>query len=303
MMNGPLISVIVPNYNHSNYLQQRFETIFNQTCQNFEVIILDDCSTDTSRDILEPYKDNPHVSHIVFNEKNSGSPFAQWNKGIELAKGEWIWIAESDDWAEPDFLSVMLENARQHPNCGLVFSKARYMHDGKEMWHMEGTGNVTEYSGESFVREKLVKSNVIYNVSMVLFKRNLFLKIDQTLYDDMKLCGDWFFYAQLCKYTDVLEIDKVCSNYRVHNSNSSLLAEHNGGTFIEGVRVLKYITKNFKVKSNDYARFWGKQWHKYNVKFNYSKYVNKQIKQIFKPMSRINLWHTLYAAKHLLCRK
>lgn len=296
---SPTVSVIVPNYNHSAYLNERIDSILGQTYQDFELILLDDCSSDDSRDILISYRDNVHVSHIVFNEKNSGSPFAQWNKGNELAKGEWIWIAESDDWAETDFLSVMLKNARQHPNCGLVFSKARYMQDGKEMWHMEETGNVTEYSGENFVREKLAKANVIYNVSMVLFKRALFPKIDQSLYDDMKLCGDWFFYAQLCKYTDVLEIDKVCSNYRVHNSNSSLPAEQDGGTFIEGSRVLKYITGNFKVRTKDYARFWGRQWYKYEKKFKYSCETNKNIRYCISDFRAIKFWYLLFKLSHV----
>lgn len=299
---SPTVSVIVPNYNHSPYLGERINSILGQTYQDFELILLDDCSTDGSRDILISYGDDTHVSHIVFNEKNSGSPFAQWNKGIELAKGEWIWIAESDDWAEADFLSVMLENARQHPNCGLVFSKARYMQNGKEMWHMEETGNVIEYSGENFVREKLVKSNVIYNVSMVLFKRALFPKIDQSLYRGMKLCGDWFFYAQLCKYTDVLEIDKVCSNYRVHNSNTSLPAEQNGGTFVEGARVLKYITENFKVRAKDYARFWGRQWYKYSKKYLFSRETNRRIKKMFSVKHcNIILWKEFYSTIRIIC--
>ena len=87
-MRNPLVSVIVPNYNHARYLKQRLDTVFNQTYQNFEVIILDDKSTDNSLEIINQYKDNPHLSQIVVNEQNSGSPFKQWDKGIKLAKGE-----------------------------------------------------------------------------------------------------------------------------------------------------------------------------------------------------------------------
>ena len=73
----PNVSVIVPNYNHEQYLQQRIESIVNQTYQDFELILLDDFSTDNSRDILNLYRNHPKVSKIVFNEKNSGSPFKQ----------------------------------------------------------------------------------------------------------------------------------------------------------------------------------------------------------------------------------
>ena len=80
----PLVSVIIPNYNHAQYLEQRLDSVFNQTYQNFEVIFLDDCSTDNSLEVIEKYKGNPHLSRIVVNETNSGSPFKQWDKGIGL---------------------------------------------------------------------------------------------------------------------------------------------------------------------------------------------------------------------------
>ena len=79
-----VVSVIVPNYNHSTYIKERIESILKQTYDSYELILLDDCSSDDSRDILLQYKDNPHVSHLVFNEENSGSPFKQWDKGIKF---------------------------------------------------------------------------------------------------------------------------------------------------------------------------------------------------------------------------
>ncbi len=100
-----LVTVIVPNYNHAPYLKRRIESILNQTYQDLELIILDDCSNDNSIDIIKQYQNHKKISHIERNEKNSGSPFKQWQKGIELAKGEYIWIAESDDYADPEFLS------------------------------------------------------------------------------------------------------------------------------------------------------------------------------------------------------
>jgi len=96
----PTVSVIIPNYNYESYLKQRIETVLNQTYQNFEVIILDDHSSDNSRDIIETFRQNEKVTHIVYNQINSGSPFIQWVKGIELAIGKYIWIAESDDYSD-----------------------------------------------------------------------------------------------------------------------------------------------------------------------------------------------------------
>lgn len=77
----PTVSVIVPNYCHAPYLEQRIESILQQTFQDFELILLDDCSTDGSREILERYRNHPKVSGIFYNERNSGSPFKQWKRG------------------------------------------------------------------------------------------------------------------------------------------------------------------------------------------------------------------------------
>src|SRR5260370_20691240 len=97
--NMPTVSVIIPNYNHARYLRQRIESVLRQTYQDFEVILLDDCSTDDSRSILSSYAGDSRV-RMEFNEVNSGSTFKQWNKGVRLARVEYVWIAESDDYAD-----------------------------------------------------------------------------------------------------------------------------------------------------------------------------------------------------------
>src|SRR5258707_14882309 len=90
----PRVSVIIPNYNHARYLRKRIETVLEQTYQDFEVILLDDCSTDGSSSIIDEYRNDSRV-RMGLNEKNSGSTFKQWNKGVGLAEGKNVWIAES----------------------------------------------------------------------------------------------------------------------------------------------------------------------------------------------------------------
>ncbi len=77
-MKHPLVSVIIPNYNHALYLDERIQSVLNQSYGHFEVIILDDLSKDNSREVMEKYRDYPHVSHIVYNTENSGSTFKQY---------------------------------------------------------------------------------------------------------------------------------------------------------------------------------------------------------------------------------
>lgn len=105
------VSIIVPNYNHARFLRKRLDSIYNQTYKNIEVILLDDCSTDNSRQILEEYqKKYAAITKLVPNVKNSGSVFKQWQKGISLATGDLIWIAESDDWCDDNFWIIASAN-------------------------------------------------------------------------------------------------------------------------------------------------------------------------------------------------
>lgn len=96
----PKISVIVPNYNHAKFLPRRIKSILGQSFNDMEIIILDDCSTDSSREIISQFAQQDTRITTYYNKSNSGSPFKQWQKGIKLARGEYIWIAESDDFAD-----------------------------------------------------------------------------------------------------------------------------------------------------------------------------------------------------------
>src|SRR3982074_3559077 len=95
----PKVSVVIPNYNHARFLRRRIERVLNQTFQDFDVILLDDCSTDESRSILREYAADPRV-RIEFNGKNSGNTFKQRSKGGRLARGSHICVAEDGDYAD-----------------------------------------------------------------------------------------------------------------------------------------------------------------------------------------------------------
>ena len=85
-LSAPKVSVIVPNYNHAPYLRQRLDSIINQTFRDFEVIVLDDASTDNSREIIQTYAHYP-MFRFLFNETRNGSAFKQWQIGLENARG------------------------------------------------------------------------------------------------------------------------------------------------------------------------------------------------------------------------
>lgn len=297
----PQVSVIVPNYNHAPYLRQRLDSILDQTFQDFEVIVIDDHSTDNSREVMESYRNHPKVSRIVYNEQNSGSAFRQWVKGITLAQGEWVWIAESDDWAEPTFLETMMRAVTKNPSCGLAYSWSyRTDEQGNLLWEVPDKKEVKLYQGETFIREKLLLSNVIVNVSACLFKRELFQPEHVKLYENMRLCGDWFFYVLLAEQADVV-VEKLPLNYcRRHGTNISESAEAKGLTLLEGADVLDYIVNHYPIKKSEYARFWGRQWAKYSRIWSFSEGTNSAIYRRFREKYKaVIAYYEIYRLRNL----
>jgi glycosyltransferase involved in cell wall biosynthesis len=233
-----LVSVIIPNYNHARYLQERIDSILNQTYQNFELIILDDSSTDNSKDIIEQYRKNSKVSHIVYNTFNSGSPFPQWKKGIELAIGKYIWIAESDDLAENDFLALLVPVLERNKELGLVFSGSNWVDDqGKIGQDLSVYHKSFCRKGQEEIKVSLMKFNSIQNVSSVLFQADALKRIDWS-FTRYKSCGDWILYVELLLKNDICFIADKLNNFRWFHTSVSSKAERKGQWVYEGVDVL-----------------------------------------------------------------
>lgn len=238
-----MVSIIVPNYNHALYLEERIQSILNQTYQDYELILLDDCSSDDSRFVLEQYRNHPKVSSILYNEQNSGSPFTQWQKGIEMAKGDWIWIAESDDIAEVTFLEEMLFAVRKYPSVGMAYCHLKWIDArGDLMFIDEDEDVVRYYTGKQFLSEKLVYTTTIFNVSSVIFRKSDYLKIDYTKYSSYRRSGDYMFYIQMAEVCDVLEYGRVLDVFRCLSTSCSHCADVNSH-INEGIEILDYVIK------------------------------------------------------------
>lgn len=236
-MSSPLVSIIVPNYNHAVYLQQRLETIFKQTYQDYEVILLDDCSTDNSRDLIETYRNHPKVSHIIYNSINSGTSYRQWDNGIGYAKGNLIWIAESDDWSDYEFLkksAPFFEN----PEIVLVYSNTKFIYNGEKIQSTSLTGEFEMHDGNIFIREKMIARNHICNASGVIFRKDRYLQIRDCGYLEMKLCGDWLLWTTIMHDMKIVTLKDTLNFCRRHDYNATSKFRAFGLDFIEGMDVL-----------------------------------------------------------------
>lgn len=246
-MSEPLVSVIVPNYNHSSYLVSRIDSILAQEFSDFELILLDDCSTDNSRDILLKYQNDSRVTHIIFNEQNSGTTFKQWDKGLLLARGKYIWIAESDDFAESNFLAETVAALEENPDVVLAYTGSQMVDaEGKNItldWD-KFPGNLpvrTKFLSRDFLLRNMLWGTSVYNASMVLFRKECYAKVNCS-YKEFRYCGDWFFWVEICRQGNVIRVNRKLNYFRQHDNKVSPKAEKEGAYFIEGGRILEYMT-------------------------------------------------------------
>ena len=120
-MNNPLFSVLIANYNNGRFLQEAIDSVLEQTYPNWEVIIVDDKSTDNSFEIYEKYKDDGRF-HIYYNEKNMGCGYTK-RRCVELANGDICGFLDSDDALEKDAIEVMVSEHIRYEGVSLVYSR------------------------------------------------------------------------------------------------------------------------------------------------------------------------------------
>lgn len=256
----PKISVIVPNYNHAKYLPERLESIFSQTCQDFELIILDDCSTDDSKRVIEEFTRDSRVV-TCFNEINSGCVFRQWNKGLRLASGELVWIAESDDYSDPEFLETMVALLDSNPEVGVAFCCSHRVADGKvtlplERWFKEfHTDYVSDFiaNGRQYVASQMLFLNTIPNASSAVFRRTLAVKTGPAD-DSYLLSGDWDYWIRLLLHSDLGYVARPLNYYRYHQSTARHTHSRNGVMLEEGIRIALTVMENVQVSEESSER-------------------------------------------------
>ena len=231
------ISVIIPNYNYKDFIIERIDSVLMQTYPIYEIIILDDCSTDESVKVIEEkIKTIPAGINVQFvkNEQNSGSVFKQWKKGFNLAKGDYIWIAEADDSAENNFIEEVIkgfndknvvlsycESARIDENNLLIREKSDDLYD---MCRTGEWKNSYTKDGKDEIIEHLSVTNTILNVSSVIWKKKDYSEIFEKA-GDFKVAGDWYIYYNVLKSGKIAWNSKPLNYYRKHSKSASTVVK------------------------------------------------------------------------------
>ncbi|WP_146227857.1 glycoside hydrolase family 99-like domain-containing protein [Rhodobacter viridis] len=210
----PRVSVIVPNYNYGRYIEDRLNTVLAQDFPIYEIIVLDDRSSDDSLDRIRAFAarcDRP--IRIVPNETNSGNVFRQWIKGLELAHGDYIWIAEADDLALPDFLTTAMrgfekpgtvlsytDSAQIDENGTPLAPNYRYYTDKISPTHW--AQNYCRDGAEE-ISEVLYLKNTIPNVSGVVMAAKALQAVlaeHRSELESVRFVGDWLVYLWLLEH-------------------------------------------------------------------------------------------------------
>ena len=287
-MTIPKVSVIIPNYNHEKYLDARIQSVLNQDLYDFEIILLDDASTDKSIDVIQRYRGKKQFK-IEINSTNSGSTFAQWRRGISFSEAEYIWIAESDDLADPKFLSTLVSILDNNPNVVLSYCQSNYIN---EAGHIVGTAktwtddlDIKKWSfdyisdGITECKSFLSVKNTIPNASAVVFRRAYFNSIDTK--SDLRLCGDWLIWSRLISLGDLAFCKETLNYFRIHTNNvrSSTSKEMTADEFLkvsrEVIAANKLDQHEKKIISDKLLSFW-KHFllnYKYASSFKYVYYL------------------------------
>ncbi len=228
------VSVVIPNYNYEKFMYQRLYSVLAQNYKIHEILILDDCSKDNSRDLIlkieNQLKSYINIKHL-FNHTNSGTAFKQWKKGFENITGDYVWIAEADDYCEQNLLRTLIQPILNDANVLISYADTSFINaDGsviiktiKPEIDIMKTGHwnnsyindgIEELKNYSFLNCTLA------NVSSCIIKNGNYDKyLEESC--EYKQAGDWVFYVNVMKNGKIAFSNKVLNYYRVHGNNVS----------------------------------------------------------------------------------
>lgn len=256
---GIKISVVVPNYNYSNYLYQRVYSILNQNYKIHELIISDDASKDNSlfyiKQIEQKISEFVNVK-VVVNDINSGNAFSQWQKGINLATGDYVWVAEADDYAKKNFLNEVVSPLKKNNNIVISYADTGFIDSNGYITKNSLVDQIdilkTNHWNASYVNKGISEINcysylncTIPNVSGTIIKKGNYDEIFESA-KKFHQSGDWFTYLNILNLGDISFINKTLNYYRVHGNNISQTFDKKAH-ILEIQRIYKFVKEKYGI--------------------------------------------------------
>ena len=236
-MNGePKVSIVIATYNRAHLLPATLESIFAQRFQEFELVVVDDGSTDDTREVLQPFD-----SRLRYIYQENRGPSSARNLGVQHARSSWISIQDSDDLCAPNHLETLYGFVEHHPGCGMVFANGAYLR-GPE--HNRET--IVPAAKSRQLQERGVQIGDLFEKSIVRLQAAL---ISRTAYDalgghdeSLRICMDLDLAFRLLMNYPVAYLDQVVFLYRKHDGNTGRNEELR---LTENIRVIQKLMHDF----------------------------------------------------------
>ena len=215
----PLVSVIVPIYNSEEFITETIESIINQSYKNLEIILINDGSTDNSKQICRKYlaKD----SRIIYIEKENGGVVAARNDGIAKATGEYILPVDSDDIIEKTYIEKAVDIITKNDKIGIVYCKAEFIGAKTGYWDLP-----------EFTIANILKDNCIF--ATALFKRTDWIKVGGYKEYVKNSTEDYDFWLSLIENgSKVYRIPEILFKYRIRENSRSTKAQYDKAAIIK----------------------------------------------------------------------
>lgn len=243
------ISIITASYNYANYIAETIQSVLNQTYQDWEMLIIDDGSTDNSIEVIQKYCEKDSRIKLYTHENNTNKGLKQTLLlGISKAQSDWIVFLESDDLIKEDYLEKKVAIAQKYPDLGIIFNDVELFGDKERIKFSTPpfTKSHNELIQNSFPRNifrEMNVSNRILTFSTVMVKKSILLPeyfdtpIDKLL--------DWWLYIHLTYKNEVYYIPEKLTKWRLHKGS---YITQNQGTKFHFIQIHAYIDIYNKVK-------------------------------------------------------
>ncbi len=236
---SPAVSVIIATYNRADLLRQTVESVLKQTFQDFELIVVDDGSTDDTEEVLKSYRDR-----LRYIRQENRGPSAARNLGIRHARASWISIQDSDDICAPDHLETLYNVVQRRPDLAMVFANGAYLNDpnGKTIIAPQKSKRLAD---------KGVELIDLFSVSIVrlqaaLLSREALLAIGG-LDEELRIAMDLDLAFRVFMRFPIAYLDKIVFFYRRHEGN---IGRNQELRLLENLRVIDKLIQEFP-KSTD----------------------------------------------------
>lgn len=251
----PKISLIVPIYNVDKYIERCIESVLKQTLEDFELILIDDGSTDKSSEICNKYKEKDRRVRVKY--KTNGGVSSARNEGIDMAIGEYIGFLDPDDYLDIDALDYLYNIAQQYQSDIACYRMKIYINETlqSDMYEYE---EIHVYTGEEIIKEYTLSGKFLYSSCNKIYSKKLFLNKSNRFSNDIRYAEDALFnYLVLCDAEKLVFSNQKKYNYCINSEGVvSNVTEKRLDIFKSQKRIYHLLDKKY----NDYAKTITKQY-------------------------------------------